>query len=600
MSGVPSIIDRRLPREPAKDSIVEFRDAWGEVDRRYELDTLKLPADVAALLGRAFRAHHAALTPDSRRHRWQAMQVFARFVTEDARIRSLRDLDTAMLGRYQAWLDRQVTLSGAPWSRGTRANQLSCLHQLINWVKRNEPEALPARIDFLYNAYPRRAPRSRPQLPANVLKDILRACYEEINEAWTRFLIGQRILAGSGKDGAGHLQNVDPELVHVVRGVGRIGVGVTPTQQALKGGGYPVALLMRHGGLRELSGYLHLTLEKLAAFFIAIAIQTAGNPDPLRRLRCDCLVPHPLDEHRVLIDWSKERAGGVWRRAQRRSFDRRAKYAAPNLIEKVLAMTEPLRTQAHPRDRDLLFLIKSEKQRGVTAVSMSTLSKSIKQFIDRANARIAIWNEAAPERRRERLPDFAAAFIRGSVATVHYEHSGGDLLETQALLNHAHAHSTERYVRGPRAERLQTETIARLQKLMLAWIDAGATPSSSASNSSPIARATAPFGHDCLNPLAAGAHAPAVTRGALCPWFGGCLRCPGLVIPLDAEHLARVLQAKRVLEDARSRLDAQRWALLYAPSYRVLVEEILPDFPGALHAQAHALIETLPPLPSLE
>jgi hypothetical protein len=30
---------------------------------------------------------------------------------------------------------------------------------------------------------------------------------------------------------------------------------------------------------------------------------------------------------------------------------------------------------------------------------------------------------------------------------VHYEHSGGDLLEAQAVLNHAHAHTTEGYVR---------------------------------------------------------------------------------------------------------------------------------------------------------
>src|SRR5699024_5830698 len=113
------------------------------------------------------RAHHAALTPDSRRHRWQAMQVFARFVQEDGQVRSARELDTATIGRYKAWLDRQTTRSGASWSRSTRANQLSCLHQLINWVKRNEPAALPARIDFFHNAYPRRSSQPRPQLHAS-------------------------------------------------------------------------------------------------------------------------------------------------------------------------------------------------------------------------------------------------------------------------------------------------------------------------------------------------------------------------------------------------------------------------------------------------
>lgn len=605
MNGMRSVVDRRLPQAPESGSIVEFRDAWGEVSKRYELSTLSLPRDVAVLLGRAFGAHHAALQPDSRRHRWQAMQVFARFVKEDGQVLSVRDLDTAMVGRYKAWLDRQKTRSGVPLSRSTRANQLSCLHQLINWTKRNEPAVLTARIDFFHNAYPERAPQPRPKLHESALKGILRACYEEIDGAWARFLIGQRILGRIEEvpDGAARVgcENLDPELVRCVRGMAAIGQGVMPSQQAMKAGGYGVGMLMRHGGLRELAGYLHLTLETLPAFFVALVIQTAGNPDPLRRLRRDCQVPHPLDEHRMLVDWSKERAGGAWRRAQRRSFDRRAKYAAPNLIDKVLAMTEPLRAQAHARDRDLLFLIKSEKRRRVTEVSMSTLGKCVKQFVTRANARIEIWNVAAPERRRERLPDFAAAFIRGSVATVHYEYSGGDLLEVQALLNHALTHTTEAYVSGPQAKRLQTETIARLQKLMLAWIDASSAPPASAgADPTGATRATVPFAHDCLNPLAAGAHAPTVTRGTLCPSFGGCLRCPGLVIPLDAEHLARVLQAMRALEDARSRLDAQRWALLYAPSYRILAEEILPDFPTSMHPEAHALIPTLPQLPSLE
>jgi hypothetical protein len=596
VNGVRSVIDRRLPQENVKNSVVEFRDAWGEVNKRYELGTLNLPQDVAALLGRAFRAHHAGLQPDSRRHRWQALQVFARFAKEDRGLLSLRDLDTATVGRYKAWLDRQITRRGEPLKRSTRANQLSCLHQLVNWIKRNEPDALPARIDFFNNAYPKRASEPRPQLHANALKTILRACYEEIDEAWARFSIGQRILAAEAKD----LGDLDPELVRVVRGMAAVGKGAMPAQLAMKANGYSVALLTRHGGLRHIAGHLHLTLEQMAAFFVAITIQTAGNPEPLRRLRRDCQVPHPLDEHRVVIDWSKERAGHVWRRAQRRSFDRRAKYAAPNLIDKVLAMTDPLRAQAHARDRDLLFLTKSEKLRAVTEVSTNTLRHSLKQFIARANVRITIWNEAAPQRRRERLPDFAAAFIRGSVASVHYEHSGGDLLEAQALLNHANAHTTEGYVRGPQAKRLQTETIARLQKLMLAWIDVSSRPAGSEGSAPARERATVPFGHDCLNPLAAGPDAPGDVKGTLCPWFGGCLRCPGLVIPLDAAHLARVLQAKRVFEDARSRLDAKRWALLYAPSYRILAEEILPDFPAVLYGQANAMIPLLPQLPSLE
>jgi hypothetical protein len=86
----------------------------------------------------------------------------------------------------------------------------------------------------------------------------------------------------------------------------------------------------------------------------------------------------------------------------------------------------------------------------------------------------------------------------------------------------------------------------------------------------------------------------------LCPRFGGCLTCPGLVIPIDAEHLARILQAKCKLESARERIHPDRWQLLYAPSHRIMTEDILPDFPADLHAAAECIIPALPSLPDLE
>jgi hypothetical protein len=69
------------------------------------------------------------------------------------------------------------------------------------------------------------------------------------------------------------------------------------------------------------------------------------------------------------------------------------------------------------------------------------------------------------------------------------------------------------------------------------------------------------------------------------------------VVPVDAEHLARVLQAKRHLEAARERIDPRRWELFYAPSYRVLVDDLLPDFPDTLGPTAAAIALHLPNLP---
>src|SRR5271166_3403495 len=107
-------IDRRLAAatpivldQPA-DSIVVFRDGWGEVTKRYDLGRLGLPSDVARLLADAFRHHHVASSRTTQRHCWMALRAFARFVAQDGQILSADDLTTAMVGRYIAWLDREI------------------------------------------------------------------------------------------------------------------------------------------------------------------------------------------------------------------------------------------------------------------------------------------------------------------------------------------------------------------------------------------------------------------------------------------------------------------------------------------------------------
>jgi hypothetical protein len=69
---------------------------------------------------------------------------------------------------------------------------------------------------------------------------------------------------------------------------------------------------------------------------------------------------------------------------------------------------------------------------------------------------------------------------------------------------------------------------------------------------------------------------------------------------MDVGHFARILLAINRLDQAKHRLDPRRWEMLYAPSYRALTQDILPDFPDALRAEALALAAMMPPLPELE
>jgi hypothetical protein len=603
MAGKRERIDRRLSAasstvlERPADTIVVFRDGWGEVVRRYDLGRLGLPSDIAMLLADAFRHHHAASSRDTQRHCWMALRAFARFVAEDGHVLSAQDLTTAMVGRYIAWLDRQVAeQTSKPWSKGSRANVLMQLRQMIDWTKRRYPSRLTARIDFPWRVWPNRTADSRPRLGGEDLKAILRACYEEIDEAWDRFETGQKIVATSGP-----VDGLDPEMCELVRALAGVDDAVLPSRRLAIRSHVNISAVNRHGGLRHLCGYLHLTGETVVAFFIALAIQTAGNPDALRLITRDCQVAHPLDEHRIIIEWAKPRAGAKVKRAQRRSFDRRRRYAAPNLIDRLLAMTAPLVSRAIPQDSNRLFLTKSEKKNRVTLIPEATLSHALKLFIKRSNDRIVVWNKAAPERARTLLPDFAAVLLRGSVATEYYKASGGDIVATQNVLNHARIDTTELYIKGPQTRRVQRETIARLQELMLGWIIGAKADTEARAQRDRIvlaSNATVPFSHDCLNPVAG--TAPGSAAGRVCRHFGGCLRCPGLVIPIDADHMARILQARTELERARERLDPRRFELLYAPSLRILVDDILPDFPESFRAEAERRMLALPTLPALE
>jgi integrase len=598
-------VDRRLDVAPAarrpaaSGAVVIFRDEWGAVDQVFDLTVLGLSGEITTLFADAFRTHYAGSAAATRKACWKALRTFARFIADSGGIDASGDLGTEAIGRYIAWLDRQRSNTGEPWSTATRHGRFVYVKMMLVWAMRNRPGRLPAPLRFPHNPFPGRHRTPVPRrLSAPQLKAILRACYDEIDTVSTCFTEGQVILARMADPPVSGRRSDFERLLQTIH---RSGDGVMPRYRSPAIPGESRLPFDRHGGARKLAQYLHLTVDTLVPFFLAIAIQTAANPDALRLIGRDCIVPHPLDEHRAVIDWAKPRSGGAVRRAQRRSFDRRRPHAAPNLIDKVLAMTAPLAAHAPASERGRLFLIRGNRPSGIKAIGSQTLSAGICRFIARANGRVAAWNDAHPDRPRAPLPTFAPVLFRGSVATEHYHAEGGDIRAAQAVMNHARADTTDLYVRGLETQRLQEATVARLQALMVAWITGGRGPHDPVGTDPAfiaLGKNANAFGHVCANPLAG--IAPGAVPGRLCPRFGVCLTCPGLVIPIDAEHLARVLQAKRKLECARDRIDPHRWRLLYAPSHRILTDDILPDFPAELHTAAARMMPALPSLPDLE
>lgn len=585
-------IDRRFGAEPpaatvaVEGTVTLFRDPWGELVQRFDLGELDLPGTLAVIFAAAFRSHYAPLSRETRVNCWQALKAFSRFLAQDGGVAGVEDLTTELFGRYVLWLDARQSRRRKPCSIGIRYNRFQHIKRLTEWVVLRHPELMRERPTFPYNPFPgRHAMKSDArQLSSSQLKTILRACYEEIDAASATFEEGRRLLA-RGKDDEAHPHGA------LLRQVHEAGGGVIVTRKHMQEHCRLGRTIGRHGGPEMLARYLHLTPDTLTPFFIAIAIQTAANVDALRLIDRDCIEPHPLIEHRAMIDWQKSRAGRTLKRAQRRSFDRRRPYAAPRLIGMVLTMTAPLAAVAPTGEKDRLFLMR--RRGGVSVIQRTTLDAAMGRFVARANARVDAWNAQHPAAPREKLPPFCPTMFRSSVAGEHYRASGGDIRVAQDVLNHRSAATTEGYIRGEQSRRLQRETIARLQTMMIAWIlDRPSSPGGAGAPARPSTPAEA-FGHRCRDPLNGSGQ-------RLCSHFGGCLSCPGLVVPIDATHLARVLLAIDRLEAARARLDPQRWALIYKPSHDILAGSILPDFPTALQDEARRIMATLPALPGLE
>lgn len=590
-------IDRRLLAVPDRwtppaELVVRFRNERGEPADEYDFAQFDLPPCLAPWLAGAFREHHVPSSHMTRRSAFKALRPFCRFLIEDGGITALPDLTTAVLDRFVAWL-RELRIEGTtrPPMPSSLSKWLSEPRKLLVLLHRRRPDLLPV-LRASPNPFLRPASEITPvpRLSDPEIKAVLDACYVEIDEAWARFQEGQRCLAG---------QSSDAELTEVLVALRRIGSGVAPSSAALRNAAFAFSRVTALGGLRIVSQYLHVTYDTLIPYYIALAIQTAANPEPLRLIRRDCLVPHPLDEQREFIDWVKPRArGNRFMRPQRRSFDRRRPYAAPNLIRQMLAMTEPLVAHAgHQRDK--LFLTQNEKSRTVAVLCQGAAGELIKRFIRRANERVRLHNRTSPARPRPFVGQFNALMLRSSTATSLYLASGGDITVPQRALNHADMATTEGYVAGPAATRLREEVIARAQRFMVTWIansHPGKAPAGLPNDRN--ARPARGIAHDCLDPL--GGSGPGAEPGRACPHLGGCLTCPGLVIPLDVDHFARLLQLRQALEQARDRLDPDRWHALYAPSHRILVGELLPEFPSHLTDAAAALALSRAPIPELE
>ena len=543
-----------------------------------DFSRLPLPAPVRRALAKAFWGQERVRSEASLHGYWHSLKTFGRFAAETGAVRSITDVNSTMIVRYLEWLNRRVRADGTPWHVRTRASAYAGLRTLLRWLQHCEPDLL-GRIDFPRTAFPgqRSASRRIAPLAVQTIRAILKACEEDITAMRALRERGARERALARTAHTGNIRTLGEVLLYVEEHYG----GIMPSALALDGE-LNRTVTDALGGYRVIEPCLYPRPESIYPYYLAILIQSAGNPMAIAQLEIDCLQPIPLLDDRELLVWSKGRSA----RLQRRSFRSADPFAPPVLVRELAQWTQRLRPHLASAYRNRVFVYKGHL--GIHPLS----GYIVKHFRQRFAA-------------SHRLPDFALSAIRPGVLSAFYRVSGS-LHEVKEVANHAQLSTTAHYVRGPEVYSQNQTRIAAIQGAFLGRIQPrqpSRTDSvrvgveSSLDPPTPRGSAVSMFGFDCKDPLAG--IAPGTHPGELCGHYLGCFTCPNAVITADPASIARLLQAREHLRIASSYVHPARWQVIYAPQLRILEEDILTRFSTRELTAAAPLCARLPPLPEL-
>ncbi|WP_245482390.1 site-specific integrase [Mesorhizobium sp. M4A.F.Ca.ET.050.02.1.1] len=570
--------------------VVNFLDPNGRLEESFDFSIYGTAPSVAAAIALAFRNHHAGHSPATREGAFKTLRRWFAFLNDHTpAITSMREVDTATLRAFIAWLDAK------PWTKSSRHGSWSAMKQMVRWLKRNRPDLVAPDLEIPFNAFPRKNAETRPReaLSRSEMEAVLSAARKDIEAIWSAFETGKALLSQVDREAIAQerdLSRLDLDDLGVVLAVivEHYGGLVPPQNVTLERGSGRWRLhhaSLKHGGNQKLTSYLHTLPETLIPYMIAIGAQSYANPEALRELQRGCMSNHLLLDGREVMTWSKGRSN----RVQRRSFLRDKSMSVPNLVDQVLEMTASLIPYVPEQDRERLFLVASiNGTRAIKLIPDYLVSRHVRLFAQRHGL---VDENGAPLA-------LTLAALRTTGLTLAHEALGHDILKTQILANHATPDTTQRYIDRPIVRKAQERIIGDLQLRFVQAVRGPDDDDDESDDDTPTVQAeyATAAGFICKDPLAGIGEGQ--KSGRLCTAWLGCFTCPNAVIPLDPDVLTRLLSTRDALVAARQTLASERWRLLYAPKLEILEHDILPRFSPELHMVAS--MNAAPALPVIE
>lgn len=539
--------------------VVVVKNPDGRALSAFDFSKLAVGPELGSALASALRALYGHTSLESQRQSWRCIRKFIacnevlRFI-----VGSHVPIDALVL--FKEWL----TTTGI--SGTTMQSQFNVVLAVLTWCSRNYPEVVSKNLRTPAGLFVREVPKARPHIEEQAIKSILDACYSDIAAVERKLEISGRLLSGQCADES------ERDLGCLLQELLILGSGTIPNQSIVNRSKNSLSRrVMDAGGLRQLNAMVMLSPVDMFPFYLAILIQTSGNPMAIRNLTRDCVRPHAFRKDLLLVCWDKPRSG----REQRVDFPAGREWSAPSLIAKLAALNNNLVKRAESSCQNKLFLAYSHHTARVPCFQMFHLL--LASFTSNHQLKV----------------DFNFKDLRRAGAKAH-QVKGGSVFYAQKRLNHRSVKTTARYIdQSVEAER-HDRIILRFQGELLkkALLSNQGEHIKSDAEQSRLQTTDTVFGFTCKDPL--GGTAEGSRKGELCEQFQRCATCPGALIVLDDVHVvAKLLCTHKELLAAKIKSEVEGWwprfEIYYLPTLHILETELLPAISAEIFLQAKAL-----------
>ena len=552
---------KKLKDTDDKSLVTQLLDDEGLVITCLRFDLLGIPPELALALKNAFQACFAHTSALSQRTSFAAVRAFCAFLKAND-LAHAAPLPKDVLQRLRSWL--------TPRRPATAQSILNRCVQLLSSLERSAPTLLSRGTRLTVERINAPTRKTRTTISEELVKTVLQRCHSDIEATEKRLEFGRRLWSRDTRTPA------EQEISEVIHAVFRVGGGRIASQSIVHHAGENLSRRVKAiGGLRTIVRTLYLTPDDLLPYYVAMIIQTSGNPHSILNMRKNCIRPHPLRADLERVVWDKPRAN----REQFAEAPVSRAWSAASIVRRLLVSNANLTDNCRSRDKDKLFVSYCTTEGVAKVPSVSGMNILLHAFIQR--------HQLTEER-------FTFSSFRPAGAKAHHR-AGSGMFGAKRRLNHQSLATTARYT--PLGDRRDHHDVVihRFQGLLVdATMPLDKRVHQAAQTSKHPSPADTVFGFRCDDPLSG--IAPGSHKGATCLQFTRCATCPGAIIPLDnVEVVSRLLASWRALIDARERALKESWIeryeLLYEATRRILAEEIVPAIPPAVLDKANARLD---------